>query len=274
MIPGEIPRSMGWRPQRWVLLEGGRPIGRVAAFAPARRPAAGYVGFFEAPNEVDAALQLLAAAEEWLASRGRLECYGPVAVTPRDRIGLLTEGFDRTPMLFTPYDPPYYLGLLEAAGWRTHLTLCSYGWTPDFADPRGVFPLAERAASGSAIAVRTIRLSRLGEETRIIARLINETLADAWHFDPISDREAAEMARLLRPILNPSLALIAEDAEGPCGVGLGLPDINWLWHRAGGTLWPLGWLRLLRWRRRIPQLRIMALGLPPGCRPRGSPRGW
>jgi len=54
---------------------------------------------------------------------------------------------------------------------------------------------------------------------------------------------------------------VAEDADGPCGVVLGVPDINWLWQRAGGRLWPLGWARLLRWRRHVPQLRIMAMGV-------------
>jgi GNAT superfamily N-acetyltransferase len=69
------------------------------------------------------------------------------------------------------------------------------------------------------------------------------------------------MARLFRPILDPSIALVAEDDAGPCAVALGVPDVNWLWRRAGGRLWPTGWARLLRWRRRIPQARLMALGL-------------
>jgi GNAT superfamily N-acetyltransferase len=69
------------------------------------------------------------------------------------------------------------------------------------------------------------------------------------------------MARLLRPILDPAIALVAEDDEGPCGVALAVPDVNWLWRQAGGRLWPLGWARLLRWYRRIPQARLMALGL-------------
>lgn len=76
------------------------------------------------------------------------------------------------------------------------------------------------------------------------------------------------MARLLRPILDPAIALLAEDDAGPCGVALTVPDVNWLWRKAGGSLWPLGWARLLRWYRRIPQARLMALGLEP--RVRGS----
>lgn len=247
--------------RRWVLVKEDAPVGRIAAFAPSHRPGIGYFGFFESPDSADAARTLLRTAEEWLVAQGRRTCFGPIAVTPRDRIGLLIEGFERPAMIFTPYNPPYYRRLLEAADWVPHIFLRAYGWEPGFTDPRGVRSLAERAAADSPITIRPLRLNRIADETRLIARLINETLAGAWHFDPIGDQAAADMARLLRPILDPSVALVAEDERGPCGVALAVPDVNWLWRRAGGRLWPLGWAQLLRWRRHVPQLRLMALGL-------------
>lgn len=259
--PRRNPCLEGVESQRWVLLDRDTPVGRIAAFAPAHRDGVGYFGLFESPDDANAARALLNAAEAWLVARGRRECYGPITVTPRDRIGLLTEGFDRPAVLFTPYNPPYYSALLQTAGWVPRIFLRAYGWDPDYFDALRLRPLAEYASAGSPIRIRPLRIDRLKEETALIAGLINETLAEAWHFDPISEREAAEMARLLRPILDPSLALVAEDDVGPCGVALAVPDVNWLWRRAGGRLWPLGWARLLRWRVHIPQLRLMALGL-------------
>lgn len=259
--PRRNPVLANMAARRWVLLKRDAPCGRVAAFAPAHRPGVGYMGFFESPNDVHAAHLLLDAAEEWLCAHGRRECYGPIAVTPRDRIGLLVDGFERPPMLFTPYNPPYYEALLQARGWTPHRSLRAYGWNDGYQDPRSVLPLAERATAGSPVRIRPLRMDRLTQETRLIARLINQTLAEAWHFDPISEREAAALASLLRPILDPTIALVAEDEGGPCAVALGVPDVNWLWRRAGARLWPMGWARLLRWRRHIPQVRVMALGL-------------
>jgi GNAT superfamily N-acetyltransferase len=258
---GRNPALAGVQAQRWVLLRQNEPVGRIAAFAPAHRPGVGYIGFFESPDDGDAARLLLHAAEEWLGARGRRECYGPIAVTPRDRIGLLVEGFDRPPTLFTPYNPPYYEALLRAGGWSPYRALRAHGWDASYQDPRGVVALAGRAAANSPVRIRPLRLDRLREETRLVARLINETLAEAWHFDPISEPEAAAMARLLRPVLDPSIALVAEDGDGPCAVALAVPDVNWLWRRAGCRVWPMGWARLLRYRRRIQQVRLMALGL-------------
>lgn len=102
---------------RWVLTERDSPRGRIAAFAPAARPGVGYFGFFECPDDPALARALVRTAEAWLAERGRHEIYGPVAVTPRDTIGLLIEGFGHPALLFTPYNPAYYPALLLQAGW-------------------------------------------------------------------------------------------------------------------------------------------------------------
>ncbi len=252
--------------RRWVLTERGTPVGRIAAFVPEYQPGEGYFGFFECPQSPSAAVALLRAAEEWLGAAGCRTAHGPIAVTARDRIGLLVEGFERPAVLFTPYNPPYYAALLEAAGYSPGVWLRAYGWESSYDDPRGVIPLAEGAVDKSSFRIRHLDLARLSDETRLIARLINETLAEAWHFDPIDEQEALQLAALLRPIVDPEIALVAEDAAGPCGVALAVPDVNWLWRRAGGRLWPLGWARLLRWRRRIPQARLMALGVEPRVR--------
>jgi hypothetical protein len=259
--PRRTPSIRDDRARRWVLLEDGLPIGRVAAFLPARHPGVGYFGFFECPDDPAAAIQLLRTAEQWLVERGCHECYGPIAGTPRDRIGLLTEGFDRPALLFTPYNPPYYGRLIEAAGYAPRVLLRGFGWAPDFRDRLEVLEGGHQPERDATIRIRQIRPNRLAEDTRVIATLVNETMADAWHYDPIDEREADQMARLLRPIIDPRVALIAEDETGPCAVALTVPDVNWLWRKAGGRLLPTGWLELLRWRRRIPTVRMMALGV-------------
>ncbi|HEU5171061.1 MAG TPA: hypothetical protein VFU46_11020, partial [Gemmatimonadales bacterium] len=50
-------RAMRWC--RWLLADGDRACGRVAAFAPAARPEVGYFGFFECPDDAGIARALL-----------------------------------------------------------------------------------------------------------------------------------------------------------------------------------------------------------------------
>jgi len=257
---------------RWVALRDGRPVGRVAAFAPRLPEDVGYFGTFECIDDQPAARALLEAAETWLLARGRRTCIGPLLVNPRDQIGLLTDGFDRPAALLTPYNPPYYERLLEAAGFAVAVRLRGYAWVPDMMDLRGMQELDRRLTGRGSITIRTIDPRRLAAEALVIADLINRSFGATWRWCPITRAEALQLAVDLRPILDPGLCLVAEDASGPCGVALTVPDANWLLRRIGedGRLWPFGWLKALWLRHRIPWARFMALAVLPGKRATGT----
>lgn len=255
---------------RWVALRDGRPVGRIAAFAPREPAGTGHFGFFESPDDPEVVRALLGTAEGWLRLRGRQRAIGPVGITPRDQIGLLVDGFDRPAALLTPYNPPYYPGLLEAAGYRPILNLRAYAWRPDMVDTRGMIGLGTQIAARGALQIRSVDPDRLESEALLIARLLNQAFQHVWGYIPISDAEALAIAAHLAPVLDPSLCLIALRRGEPCGVAITVPDVNWLFRRIGGRWWPFGWLVALRWRHRIPHARFMALGVPSGRRATGT----
>jgi len=131
-LPGEEEDAFAQadRSRRWVLFEHGLPIGRVAAFLPpAAHPGVGYFGFFECPDDPVAATGIAPVREGWLAERGCHECYGPIAGTPRDRIGLLIERIQPAgDDLHAVQSQPWYRILLESAGYTAEVLLRAYGW--------------------------------------------------------------------------------------------------------------------------------------------------
>jgi GNAT superfamily N-acetyltransferase len=81
---------------------------------------------------------------------------------------------------------------------------------------------------------------------------------------PLTDRELDHMARELRPVLDEDFACVAETADGEvAGVSLSLPDYNQVLAGLNGRLLPLGWLKALRGRGRIRDIRVFALGVKP-----------
>jgi GNAT superfamily N-acetyltransferase len=264
------PSLVGTEHARWIAVAGRRPVGRIAAFAPSLPQTEGYFGFFESVDDPIVATALLRAAEAWLEQHGKTRIYGPIAINPRDEIGLLIDGFDSPGALLTPYNPPYYARLLESAGYQPKVHLRAYAWRPDMADVRGILPLGERLTRRAAIRIRTLDPGALEEEAVLVSRLMNQAFAHVWGYVPVTEAEAHTLARQLRPILDPNLCFVAEQRGRPCGVALTVPDANWLIRRIGGRLWPLGWLHALRLRRRIPCARIMALAALPGARHAGT----
>jgi len=243
------------------------PVGRIAAFAPVTSGDAGHIGFFESVDQPGTAAELFAAAESWLGGLGRTEVTGPVAINPRDQIGLVVDGFDRPATVLTPYNPAWYRRLFESAGYVPAVHLRSYAWTPAMARSGAAeVPRAHHRGRRSPVRLRPLDRRRLAAEARIIAELVNAAFNSAWEFPPVTAAEATAEARALAAIVDPSLVWFAEDDGVPVGVAVTVPDPNWLSRRIGGRLLPFGWLAALRLRRRIPWARFMVLAVRPGRR--------
>jgi hypothetical protein len=112
--------------------QGKEVLGRVAVgidenFLRARGKKEGYLTLFECVNQREAAQVLFAAAEEWLRKRGMESLIGPVSPTNGDDFrGMLIENFTDPPLIFTPYNPPYYPKLWEEYGFKRYHTFVAF----------------------------------------------------------------------------------------------------------------------------------------------------
>lgn len=264
--------------RRFLALRQDRVVGRVAAiidgaFAARWEPSTALFGFFECADDPEAARALLDAAERALSDQGMRRVIGPVSLTTHDETGILVDGFDSSPMVLSPYNPPYYVQLLEEAGYRPYLDYHSYLGSPNVDPQRVVERLARSATCGEGtargISVRPLNLRRWDSEVRILYELYNVSFANVWGVVPISWDEFLERANRFRPILVPELVLFAEVSGEPVGLAMTLPDINEALSDLGGRLWPFGWLRLARRLPRIRSARFVVLGVLPEYTGRG-----
>jgi hypothetical protein len=83
---------------------------------------------------------------------------------------------------------------------------------------------------------------------------------------PKTEAELDRMARDLKRLIDPELALFAFVHGEPAGFSLALPDWNQAFRNLNGRLFPFGFLKLLRDRRRINLLRVYTTGVRPRFR--------
>ena len=124
----------------------GRPVGRLTAHTePGGRE--GRFGFLviEGPDDIDVARALLGQAARWLAERGCGDVIGPMSFTAAEEAGVLIEGHDLPPVTGRAWTPPWYAGVLEAAGLTAREELTSYR-----------LPASERAG---AVALERVELA-------------------------------------------------------------------------------------------------------------------
>lgn len=253
----------------------GRAVGRIAAiydrnFVAYHGQEVGYFGFFECVEDPEVAAALFEAVEDFLARKGGKEIIGPLNPSTNYECGLLVEGFSSPPYLLMPYNPPYYLRLLEKVGFQKAKDLYAYLLVGEGRPPERLQRIAEKIKKRlTGVTIREADMRRLPQEIAQFVRIYHEAWANNWGFVPMSEEEVAYMAKALKPLIIPSLALFAELKGEPAGFILALPNYNRVLKALGGRITPWGIIKALWEKRRIKELRIPLFGIRPQFRLRG-----
>ncbi len=257
----------------------GTVVGRIAAIANRlhnefHQDRVGFFGFFETVDDQQVAAALLDTAAAWLRERGFDTMRGPASFSTNDESGLLVDGFQYPPTLLMPHNPPYYLRLLERAGFTTAKNLLVYQGGSE----EHLVEMPERLARGTelirqrmGLTVRPLNLGDFAAEVDRIKDLYNRCWEKNWGFIPMTDHEIEHMAKQFKPVVVPGLAPLLEKDGKPIGFALALPDLNVVFRKnRNGRMFPVV-LKLL-WAlktRKIRRLRILLLGVLPEYRGKG-----
>jgi GNAT superfamily N-acetyltransferase len=256
--------------QLFLLKDGEKIIGRIAAFydqllIEASKENIGLFGYYECPEDLQASHLLLDAAQNWLKEQGMSAMQGPWSFVSQEW-GAVLEGFEPSPVVMGPYNPPYYNHHFTAYGLEKIKDLMVYviDANQGYKIPGRILTLTDQVAQKYGICVRPIDMAHLEKEIAIINELSNESLINNWGFSPVTEAEVNAMARDLKPVIQPKAVMFAEDRTGrPIGFSITIPDVNVLIKNLNGHLFPFGWIKLLWGIPRLTQYRMFALGVIP-----------
>ena len=95
-------------------------------------------------------LRYSSAAFDWARSRGLDTVVGPKGFTPLDGFGLLVKGFEHRPAFGLPYNPAYYVDLIEAQGFVKDQRIVSGYLGADNVNSRRAFTNLQNASPSAA----------------------------------------------------------------------------------------------------------------------------
>jgi hypothetical protein len=260
----------------FLAMKEGKPVGRMAgiidrSFIEFHREKTGFFGFFESVSDPKVARALFEKVGSWLKGKGIEKMIGPMNPNTNDECGLLVEGFDSSPCLMMPYNPPYYPSLLENAGLNKAMDLYAYLLeASSFLDDR-LSRITERLAKKSPhLWVRPVNLRRFDNELKIVKEIINQAWSPNWGFVPRTEEEFEDIAKSLKPLVVPDLVLFVYLGEEPIGFSVTLPDYYQVLKHLNGKLGPLGILKFLYYSRKIKSVRVMLLGVKQAFQKKGA----
>ena len=251
---------------------GGEPVGRLLAivnhahnrWSEEKR---GFFGFFESIEDESISGALFDHGLGWLREQGMTAVRGPANPSINYEWGTLIEGFDTPPFFMMTHNPPYYGRLIEAAGFEKAQDLYAFWGEVDMLktmkSDKKILALDANIRERFGVTLRSMDRSRFLQEVELFLDIYNQALAGTWGYVPLSTAEVKHIAKELRHLIVPELAIIAEHEGKPIGCSFGLLDYNPRIKKIDGRLFPFGFLTLLRNRTKITRLRMVSTNVLP-----------
>ena len=128
LSPAKNPYFQHATTQFWLARRDGRDVGRISAQIDSlvTDPDVGHFGMIAAEDDAEVFSALFAAAEGWLAARGKRRVLGPFNLSINEETGLLIDGFDTPPVMMMGHDPSYAARRVEALGYAKAKDLIAY----------------------------------------------------------------------------------------------------------------------------------------------------
>ncbi len=234
---------------RWLLQDGSKTIGRVAAFINHKTALkdndypVGGMGFFECIDDQSAANKLFAQCQSWLSERGMEAMEGPINFGERDRWwGLLVEGFDLEPVYCMPHNPPYYQKLFENYGFKDYFRQLTF--SRPCAHPIGAKAARKAEILSKDPLYRFEHFSFEQQEKYIDAfvSVYNQSWSKITGTAALTHEKVATLFKEIKPILDPPFILFGFYDQEPIALFVQIPDFNQIVKRLNGKF---GWYEKL-----------------------------
>jgi len=244
----------------------GRVTGRIAAILDNNHNAfhgerVVFFGLYESLNDPETAGALLGAVAGWGKARGLDTIRGPMNLSMNDECAFLLEGFDSPPAVMMPYNPRYYLDLMERCGLVKAKDLYAFYGDKDHQAAGKIQETVDRIRRETRITVRPLTRKTLRRDTEKIMHIYNNAWERNWGFVPWTPEEIEHMVGKLKQVADLRLILIAEDGGRPVGFAFALPNLNEAIKKIDGRLTPLGVLKFLYYKRKIKGVRALVFGI-------------
>ena len=182
---------------------------------------------------------------------------GPANPSLNYEVGLLVDGFDSPPFFMMTYNKPYYGRLIEHCGLQKSQDLYAFWGHVDMLDTldKKIGFIIEQSAERFNVQIRNLDPNRFTEDVETFLDIYNRSLVATWGFVPLSTSELKHIATGLKRLIIPELAVFAEVDGKTVGAAFCLPDYNSRIKDIDGRLFPFGFIKLLRNKRRIKRFR-------------------
>lgn len=221
-------------------------------------------GWFDTIDDIDVAKALLDTVEQWGKAQGMDTICGPSRFSNMEKQSMLIEGFDVTPLVCADYNYPYYPQLVEQLGFEKEVDYIQYK-VPIKEVPEKINRMADLLSQRYNIHLRQFKnraeMKSLGQE---FFAALNRSYINIFNFIPLTKEEIDWTVDEDFQVADASLSSILEDENGKVvGFAFCLPSLSEALKKAKGSLFPFGWIPVLRALKKNDSIDLYLTGVLP-----------
>lgn len=255
----------------WMVMDGGKVVGRICGMINPRyneRYGKKRVrfGWFDTIDDLEVARLLIGTAEAWARENGMDEIHGPLYYNTLGKQGMLVEGYENVPPFNCLYNYPYYNDLLLKLGFSKECDWVQYKLRADQELPEKMVTVAERLKQRYRLVEGDIdKLKHDKALVREFFRIYNESFSESvYNFIPFTEEEIADEAAQTLGLLDKRLCCFLLDENNEIAAfGISFPSMSKAMQKAGGSMFPTGWIHFLRALKKFDTVDLMINGAAP-----------
>lgn len=260
----------------WLAYRDNNPVGRIAGIINYHEVDVlnnklvrfGWIDFIDDP---EVSKGLIEAVIDWGKSKGMTGIHGPLGFNDMDAEGMLIEGFDEISSLSAIYNYPYY---------RDHIENLGFSKATDFLQYEVKVPaeIPEKVERLTRIVLEKYNLHllkpRKAKEIRPYANkmftMYNDAFRDLYGFTALSQKQMDYYTKMYFGFIRAEFVSMVIDAnDDVVGFGITMPSLDLALQKANGSLFPFGFIHILRAIRKNDIVHMYLVGVRPDYQGKG-----
>lgn len=205
-------------------------------------------GWIDFIDNQDVVKTLISAVEQYAKEKGMTVVSGPTGFLEFDPAGILVEGFDQLPTAYGKYNAPYYEQRLLELGYAKEVDFVEYLiLVPDI--------IPERYARAADLVARKYEFrqaplkkrSDVGPYLDGVFKCLNAAYSQLHDFSELSPGQCEDLKKQFLGNVNVDfVSIILDKSDKVVAFGVALPSLSKAMQKANGSLFPFGFIHLLR----------------------------
>jgi GNAT superfamily N-acetyltransferase len=228
-------------------------------------------GWFDVIDDIEVTKALLQKVSEIGTSHHLDYMEGPVGFSNMDKAGMLTDGFDQLATMIGLYNHPYYpvhlekLGFIKESEWHEfkiefkNISMDKFG------------PLSELIARRYHLKSLTFKSSKaILPYVDEMFGLLNKSYADLETFVPIQQFQIDHYKEKYISFIHPDfISCVVDKNDKLIAFGITMPSFSKAFQKANGSLFPFGFLHLLKAMKKNEYAEFYLIGVDPEYQNKG-----